>query len=212
MIKESDFYSQLLAFKSEQLKNATCGIACLAMAIKYNNGNLGRLDSYGKSLELFFSWLVKFHKTTTQTQMRSFNLAKVPTLVPVVHYGKGTLEKNDLIRKPYNIYDPVFSLEKGFDHRASSKILNAFGIKGDLIENLTLDMLAIMFEIEAVQFFIASTKYNGNSTHLVLIECISNEKIMIIDPNETNLVSARKVFTKGEFSKIYRCYGTAIWK
>lgn len=112
-------------------------------------------------------------------------------------------------------YKPVFTLNRGWDHRGSETFFAQYGIKAKKLgdpseEKISLEM--ITEQLRSKNMFIASVEHKDDSSHLVLISGIDddqvNPQLLINDPLEQGpqWVSATEWYTKN-----FRGYGTLIY-
>ncbi len=213
MIVESAFYCQLEAISVPQLARLICGVTSSAIVLK----NLGRFGEYeeGQYLEKFFSYVAGLHKGTVPLQKRRFDLRNSQVLVTVDPTGKiSDIEGTDVIVDPDEVYFPSYSLELGYDHRASRHIFESFGLNAELVR-FGLGELREKFLTGVMKYFLPSTVYVGSTgrigSHIVVVQRFGDSHIEYVDPVINDFSSAQKTVPIEDFAKIYRGFGTAVY-
>jgi hypothetical protein len=129
---------------------------------------------------------------------------------------------------PTSEYNPVISAQRGYDHRGSERLFNAFGVEakklGDITKKVGVEELEPM--IKASNVFMASVNNSvtpwmgsleqwGPSSHVVLITDIVNidgqSWYHILDPYSPNGEPVKILRPTKSFHQVeFRGYGTVI--
>jgi len=213
MIVESSFYCQLRAISVPLLARLICGVTSSAIVLK----NLGRFSEFeeGPYLEKFFSYVAALHKGTVPLQKRRFDLRNSQVFVTVDPTGKiSVIEETDIIVDPDEVYFPAYSLELGYDHRASRYIFDHFSLNAELVR-FGLEELREKFVTGVMKYFLPSTVYVGSTgrigSHIVVVQRFDDSYIEYVDPVVPDFSSAQKRVSVEDFAKIYRGFGTAVY-
>lgn len=215
MISSKNFYSQFGAFRDEELRWYTCGIACIAMVLD-SMGRFQEFKSKGKNLEKFLKFLISYHVNgSLPVVQRGFVLNGEKIMITVGLVGRVQKRVRDVVTIGSKGYFPVFSLGNGYDHRASAFLFGKFAVRAGLRESYSFSDLVTGFRNGEFAYFLPSVhSFKGRGTHLVVMqEAGEDEKgqyVEVVDPSELDYKYAVKRFDYGYFEKIYNGFGTYI--
>lgn len=215
MIEAEDFYPQHGSVSNEELGWYICGIACIAMVLE----SLDKFDEFrtnDRSLEPFLKWLVGLHVNgEVPVVQRRFVLNGEAVWITVGLEDRVERRAGDRVATGEKEYFPVFSLQNGYDHRASEFIFEKFGLKAGLLEDYSFDRLVADIRKGKYRYFLASVhSFKGRGSHLVVVQNVGEDAkgkyIEIVDPSEVNYKFGLKRLDFEYFEKIYNGFGT-MW-
>jgi hypothetical protein len=215
-MEAQNFFSQKKSFRSFDLNVSTCGVCCLAMAID----SLVGLDGYktpSRNLDPFLQLLLSIHKDNGKVIYKDIVLNGVIQKVTVSPENrlKRQLEPEEYMEEVSGEFFPVFTLNNGYDHRATEFILKKFGLNGGYKEDISLVEIKEHITHEDWHYFIASIKsLRTRETHLVLIQNFGTDAqgdyVEYIDPWEDDFIWATKKTEYSFFEYLFNRRGSFV--
>lgn len=166
-----------------------CGPSCVAMALQI-------LDRYPKTerkdnVEWLLARLAILHKSNVEMICYRTIMTGKEVDIPVdvlTNMNKYLLEeKGFILKEADDIYQPIFSLVRGYDHRGSERLFGTFGLKAGYWEKLELKDLISKVQ-EGSLALLSVIPRRPATRNLVISKC---------EPTKSHVVLVTKIEEKG---------------